>query len=128
MVCAGLLLSKPALAQSAGAEEQPLCLGFTFGLWTPALDWKRAGHQALLDSARTARTAEGRSWASGAAASDSGFVLYPAWWPAGVLVEVSRERLAAGDTVSGVATAFNADVRLRASTSRVRAWRVRCRR
>lgn len=112
----------------APRADAPACYGFSFGPWTPALDWRRAGHDVALDSARTALAPGGRAWAASQLASDadSTLMLFPPWWPAGVWVTLGRARLAVGDTVLGSATALVGDGRLKPSTSRVRAWRLSC--
>jgi hypothetical protein len=138
MLCsaaAGLALTlaaaRPALAQSAPSAERSdteVCLGFSFGPWTPALDWQLAGHGAAFDTTRVPRAPGGRGWAAPGAqsASDTTLMLFPTWWPVGVIVELTTRSRAPGDTVPGRATALIADGRQQAPTSRVKAWQVPC--
>src|ERR671933_435433 len=131
---AGLAFPARGHAQSAPAadrdhSEPPVCLGFSFGAWSPPLDWERAGHGAPVDSAKVPRAPGGRAWAAPSpvtAAADTGLVLFPTWWPVGIVVQLSTRAPAPGDTVSGQAWALVADGRQQVPTARVRAWRVRC--
>jgi hypothetical protein len=101
-------------------------LGFAFGAWTPALDWRAAGHPPL-DPKFHLRADDGRDWATtDAVGSESTVVLLPQWWPAGVSVTLPNSAPALGDTVTGSAFAFVADGRRVAPKAQVRAWRVRC--
>jgi hypothetical protein len=106
----------------------PVCLAFSFGPWTPPLDWRGAGHGAAPDTNGLARTPENRDWAVNGAAGveDSLLLLYPRWWPAGVAVTLPTRRPAPGDTIAGRAVALVADGRRANPTSRVRAWAVSC--
>lgn len=122
----------PTTAAPAPATLPPndnVCLGFTFGPWTPRLDWARSGHAGAMDSARVPRAPGGRSWAASqlASAADSTLMLFPPWWPAGVWVTLARARVAVGDSVAGTATALVADGHVRPSRSRVTARRLPCR-
>ena len=131
---AGMTLALAALAgptamhAQSPAAEPPVCLGFSFGAWTPALDWRGAGHGAAPDTSTLARTPEQRDWATDgmAGVEDSLLILYPRWWPAGVAVALPTRRPAPGDTIEGRARAFVADGRRANPTSRVRAWAVPC--
>jgi len=131
LACAVALLLTPALA-SAQAQQQernepPVCLGFAFGAWSPALDWKAAGHETKIDSALLQRAEDGRDWATTQAVADEHtIVLLPSWWPVGVSVTLPNRTPAVGDTVVGSAFAFVADGRKKAPTAKVRAWRVPC--
>jgi hypothetical protein len=109
-------------------SEAPECYGFSFGRWTPPLDWQRSGHGAVLDSARVPRAPNGRGWAASdlEMASDTSLLLFPPWWPAGVLVSFKAKPATPADTVAGLATAFVADARKQASTSAIRGWLVPC--
>ena len=122
-----LALAAPLRAQDTSSS--PVCLGFSFGPWTPALDWRRAGHGAAPDTSRLARAAENRDWASNGivAAEDSLLFLYPRWWPAGIMVTLATRTPAPGDTVTGRARALVADGRQANPTARVKAWAVSCR-
>ena len=115
-------------AARANAASDNVCLGFMFAPWTPALDWRAAGH-GPIDSARVPEAPTGRRWAmpAGSSGTDSTLLLVPPWWPAGVVVTVPARGLAMGDTVAGRAMALVADGRLTAPTAKVRAWRVPCR-
>jgi len=128
-----------AITPRAGAAQQPaapaapdaeasVCLGFRFGPWTPALNWRAAGHGEAVDSGGTPRAPRGRGWAAPSATSpsDTAMMLFPSWWPVGIIVELATRPPAAGDTVVGRAVALVNDARRRAPTSRVRAWQVPC--
>jgi hypothetical protein len=120
-----LAAALPLRAQSP--SESPVCLGFFFGAWTPALDWRAAGHTSPLDPAAHQRADDGRDWATTQAVQDEHtIVLLPEWWPAGVSVTLPTRAPAPGDTVSGSAFAYVADGRLRVPRATVRAWRVPC--
>jgi len=122
-----LALSPAALsAQQRSTESPPVCLGFSFGAWTPALDWRAAGHPPL-DPKFHLRADDGRDWATtDAVTNESVLVLLPSWWPAGVSVTLPDRTPALGDTVVGSAFAYVADGRRTAPRSQVRAWRVPC--
>jgi hypothetical protein len=112
-------------AQSAASEEQA-CLGFSFGNWKPALNWHAAGHGEFPDSSRLPHAPMGRDWAMNSGDPDSTLMLFPAFWPVGVLVSLPTRSPAAGDTVTGEAIALRADAASEPSRARVRAWRVTC--
>jgi hypothetical protein len=124
---AALLLPTTTRAQSS-APDSSVCLGFTFGTWTPALDWKAAGHGTRPDSSRLLHAPSGRDWAAGLAGGepDSLLMLFPAWWPAGVVVDLPSRRPLPGDTVTGRARALIAYGDRPIPTARVRAWQVPC--
>jgi hypothetical protein len=120
-----LAIARPLGAQST--DEPTVCLGFAFGAWTPALDWRAAGHTSPLAPAAHQHADDGRDWATTQAVQDEHtIVLLPAWWPAGVSVTLPTRTPAPGDTVSGAAFAYVADGRLRVPRATVRAWRVPC--
>ena len=120
-----VLLAPSLRAQSE--TEPTVCLGFAFGSWSPALNWRAAGHTSPLDPAVHQRADDGRDWATTQAVQDEHtIVLLPAWWPAGVSVTLPTRTPAPGDTVSGTAFAYVADGRLRPPRATVRAWRVPC--
>jgi hypothetical protein len=124
---AAALAARPVLAHAQRRDEPPVCLGFTFGQWTPALDWKAAGHQTTIDPATHQHAADGRDWATTQAVQDEHTImLLPSWWPAGVSVTLPNRSPAMGDTVVGSAFAFVADGRKKAPTAKVWAWRVPC--
>ncbi|HKH91514.1 MAG TPA: hypothetical protein VKA54_06910 [Gemmatimonadaceae bacterium] len=117
----------PAHAQQQRPDEPPVCLGFSFGQWTPALDWKAAGHQTQINPATHQRADDGRDWATTQAVTDEHTImLLPSWWPAGVNVTLPNRAPALGDTIVGSAFAFIADGRKKAPTAKVWAWRVPC--
>ena len=104
------------------------CLAFSFGAWTPPLDWGAAGHEGAPDSIAPRLAPGGREWAAelnhhGAAGT---MLLFPSWWPVGVTVELPTRRLAPGDTVAGRATALVSKGSATPSSAAVRAWLVAC--
>jgi hypothetical protein len=114
-------------AQQPSRSEPPVCLGFSFGKWTPALDWKAAGHTVTIDPLSLQHAADGRDWATTQAVeSESIVMLLPSWWPAGVSVTLPNRAPALGDTVVGSAFAYVADGRRAVPKTEVRAWRVPC--
>jgi hypothetical protein len=121
-----------SLTQAAQAQVRdtlpPVCLGFSFGPWTPPLNWRGAGHLATPDTSALARTPENRDWAVNGMVGleDSLLVLYPRWWPAGIAVTLPTRRPTPGDTIAGRAQALVADGRKANPTARVRAWAVPC--
>ena len=119
-------------AQSAtvpDTSDSSVCFGFGFGTWTPPLDWRGAGHAVVTDSSQLPRAPEGRGWAASLDSSaETSLLLFPTWWPVGVSVEVPHRPLVPGDTVSGTAVALVANGRAEPPRSRVRVWRVPCRR
>ena len=123
------LLPRAAAAQSAadssGAPPPGECYGFSFGRWDPPLDWAAAGHtipKLLPPEARgTERGDASRAGLSG----DSTLMLYPPWWPAGVLVRFTAVA-PRSDTLSGTATALVADPRRPPPTAQVHVLRVPC--
>ena len=112
----------PAARSTAGS-----CFGFTFGRWTPALDLRGAGHQPASRAAAADTAPGGREWAMPTAVDSGGIslTLFPAWWPAGVRVQLPHAP-AASDTVRGAAYAYVADGRVRSPRSEVLAWAVPC--
>ena len=121
--------ARAAAAQSSPPRDEPsVCLGFSFGVWAPALDWRVAGHGARPDTSRLQHASSGRDWATPASAGapDSLLILFPAWWPAGVVVDLPTRTPALGDTITGRARAFVADGNAKIPTTRVRAWQVSC--
>jgi hypothetical protein len=119
----------PAHAQAQHGDTAPLiCLGFAFGQWTPALDWRSAGHGAAPDTSGLMKAPADRDWATNGVGGveDSVVILYPRWWPAGVAVTLSTRRPPPGDTIVGRAVALVADGRRANPVSRVRAWAVSC--
>jgi hypothetical protein len=117
----------PTILGAQQKNEPPVCLGFAFGKWTPALDWRAAGHVTPLDTLTHQGTGDGRDWATTQAVqNEHTIILLPSWWPAGVSVTLPNRSPAMGDTVVGAAFAFVGDGRRTAPVSQVRAWRVAC--
>jgi hypothetical protein len=133
-VVAALLVLLPTHAVHAQAavphDDEPVCLGFSFGAWTPPLNWRGAGHGEMPSASVLQHAPAGRDWATndGAGAADSLLILYPAWWPAGVRVDLPNRAPAIGDTVTGRAVAFVANGSLKSPEAKVRAWQVACKR
>ena len=120
-----------ASAQSPASRDTAdynYCLGFAFGSWSPPLDLKAAGHNPIVDTAHFTRAPGGRDWAaSGAtAAGDSTILLFPIWWPAGVVIVLEHIPMSTADTARGKATALVADGRNASPTSNIRAWQKHC--
>ncbi|HUF28388.1 MAG TPA: hypothetical protein VMM18_15525 [Gemmatimonadaceae bacterium] len=119
-----LLLSGPndALAQAAGerADERarPECFRFSFGPWSPPLDWREAGHagdgpeaaRAAADGLAAAAPPARDLAAWSGAGADTVLILFPTWWPVGIVVRLEHGNFR-GDTVRGTASAFVADGR-----------------
>ena len=90
------LVVAPALLRAQQRDEPTVCLGFTFGQWIPALDWKAAGHATQIDPATHQRADDGRDWATTQAVQDEHtIVLLPSWWPDGVNVTLPNRAPAA---------------------------------
>ena len=130
-LCA-LAVIAAAGASRARAQRAPspsdvgLCLSFAFGTWTPPLDWHASGH-AAVDTSKVPRASDGRSWATNdEVGADSTLMLYPAWWPAGIRIELSTRKFASGDTIAGRATAFVGDGSAKAPTTTAKVWRIPC--
>jgi hypothetical protein len=139
--------SVPAAAQNAGDRARPSvgadgrpCLSFAFGTWTPPLDWQSAGHRGDAEesgaAARRLRDSIFLQKSGDAGAGRDGMmwdeqsggtrlVLFPWWWPAGVLVRFDSSSLA-GDTLRGTAEAMVADAGQKNPTATVRALRRGC--
>jgi hypothetical protein len=126
-----LALPGRAAAQEPASRERPdspapdECFGISFGPWDPPLDWSAAGHSAATPPATA--PAPGRGDAIHSDLSDSTLLLFPSWWPAGVVVRFPRQ-LASADTVDAVAIAMVADGQIRAPKSHVQVRRVPCHR
>lgn len=115
---------------SAAPEAQPdarpdECFGFAFGPWDPPLDWAAAKHPPLRGGVRTLPPGARGDASRAGIPGDSTLLLFPPWWPAGVLVRFTTDP-ASSDTLRGIATALVADGRVRAPTSRVVGQRVPC--
>jgi hypothetical protein len=114
-------------ASSTLLPDDELCLGFAFRAWTPPLDWKAAGHGERPDPRSIPQAPSGRDWAANDRQDgDTTVTLFPAWWPAGVVVRLPSRIPLTGDTLHGTATALVADGRMTAPRADVLAWRVRC--
>jgi hypothetical protein len=132
-------LSPPLLAQ--GRNDATLaspCWRFSFGEWTPPLDWARSGHAGDASSTASAvRRIRDSVFARDSVASASNamtfektargaiLVLYPPWWPAGVEVTFDST-LADGKEMLGTGIAMVADARNPASRAPARAWQISC--
>ena len=116
-------------AAPAAPAHASVCLGFAFGAWKPKLDWRAVGHTVAPGSAAQEQAPGGRDWAAGpgATGSDTTLMLFPRWWPAGVVVALPTRTPTPGDTITGRATALVPRGDMAAPESRVRAWRVACR-
>ena len=129
-ILVGAAVLSPAAHAQSPVPDPPVCLGFTFGPWTPKLDWRAAGHGEPVDTSRLLHAPMGRDWAVtaelGAHKADSLMILFPAFWPAGVIVDLPTRAPAPGDTIIGIAHAFVANGQKTVPASRVRAWRVAC--
>ena len=117
--------SAPDTTASALAAAPPSaaeCLGFSFGAWTPPLDWRAGGHGADSPGARL----PGEFAARDSSLGESELMLFPSWWPAGVAVHFAHTPRVPGDTVPATATALVADGRLRPPRAAARAWLKPC--
>lgn len=104
--------SPVAIPLPPGAEDPaPVCYGFTFGTWTPALDRAAAGHDP--DARAGPGAPHGRSWAVSDSGSASSLILFPAWWPAGMRVTLPAGPPPVGRSARGTAIALVADGRRR---------------
>jgi hypothetical protein len=133
---------RPAAAQDTSAS----CVRVAFGAWTPPLSWGEAGHldsvtriaartRLLRDSVFNGEaTVGGRDdmvWFE--SAGTRRLLLFPAWWPAGVMVTFdspARDTVgapAASDTLTGKAVALVADGTREASGATARLIRRGCR-
>jgi hypothetical protein len=128
-VAASLAATTSAVrAQTApSSADAATCLGFSFGPWTPPLDWHVAGHARTPDSISVGRAPGDRGWATSLnhPAADGTMLLFPSWWPVGVTVALPARALAPGDTVEGRAMALVANGTTSPSAV-VRAWLVPC--
>jgi hypothetical protein len=113
---------------TVSAAEAATCFGFSFGPWTPPLDWHASGHERTPDSISTPLASGGRGWAAELTHPDQDgtMLLFPSWWPVGVKVALPGPALAPGDTVEGLATALVGNGYVTPSRATVRAWLVPC--
>jgi hypothetical protein len=82
-------LSLVARAQApVSPDEAATCFGFSFGPWTPPLDWRASGHERTLESISVPHAADGRGWAAELTHPDQDgtMLIFPSWWPVGVKV------------------------------------------
>lgn len=121
--------ARPARAQSRAQSAWPdslLCFGFSFNAWKPELDWRAAG-QPAFDTTRLGKAPSGRDWAANdSLTGDRTMLLFPMWWPAGVVVSLDHKPLSPGDTSGGRAVAMVADGRKTPPATTVRVWRRAC--
>jgi hypothetical protein len=122
-------LSLVARAQApVSPDEAATCFGFSFGPWTPPLDWRASGHERTLESISVPHAADGRGWAAELTHPDQDgtMLIFPSWWPVGVKVALPTRALTPGDTIDGRATALVGNGFVSPSRAAVRAWLVRC--
>jgi hypothetical protein len=122
-------ITDAARAQATvSAGEAATCFGFSFGAWTPPLDWHASGHERTPDSISTPLASGGRGWAAELTHPDQDgtMLLFPSWWPVGVKVALPARALAPGDTVEGLATALVGNGYVTPSRAPVRAWLLPC--
>jgi hypothetical protein len=128
-----LVLALPSRVAAQGTEPRAQstpptpgeCVGLSFGPWDPPLDWSAARQAGPAPPPAVPVPERGDAIRSDL--SDSTLLLFPTWWPAGVVVRFPR-RLASSDTVEAVAIAMVADGQVRPPTSRVQVIRVPCHR
>lgn len=138
-----VVLIMPAAMTAQGsrgdsATAPSACWRFSFGEWTPALDWARAGHagdsagaatrvQRLRDSVYDKDPIGARSNAMTIEYTKAGMlvVLYPPWWPAGVSLTFDST-LTGGKEMTGTAVALVADGTRQRPKARTRALQVAC--
>ena len=110
------------------ADEAATCFGFSFGPWTPPLDWHASGHERSPDSIKAPLASGGRGWAAelNHPDQDGTMLIFPSWWPVGVKIALPARTLAGGDTVNGRATALVGNGFVTPSRAAVRAWLVPC--
>lgn len=126
LAAVALLLGPAVLGAQGGLGAPDECYGFAFGRWDPPLDLRAAGHQVMSPD-KVAHAPGGRDWAAAVAAGrDTTLLLFPAWWPAGVVIRFPGHVRAPTDTVHGRATALVADGRVRNPEAAVLAWPVPC--
>ncbi len=107
-----------------GGDE---CFRFVFGEWSPPLDAKRAGHAPFPSADSLPRAPGGRDWAfSDSTTRDIQLMLYPSFWPAGVVVRFPHVPRTTADTVRGRALALVADGRVESPEADALAWLVPC--
>jgi hypothetical protein len=123
------VLAGAAHAQTpVSASEAATCYGFSFGEWTPPLDWRAAGHERTLESISIPLASGGRGWAAELTQPDANgtMLLFPSWWPVGVKVALPTRTFVPGDTLEGHAIALVGNGFATPPRATVRAWLVRC--
>ncbi len=120
-----------AAADSTNAREPERgggeCFRFVFGEWNPPLDAKTAGHAPLPSASSLPHAPGGRDWAfSDSTTRDIQLMLYPSFWPAGVVVRFPHVPRTLDDTVRGRALALVADGRVESPEADALAWLVPC--
>lgn len=120
----GAQASAGEAGESIAVDAAPVCYGFSFGAWTPALDRVAAGHDP--DARGGPGAPDGRSWAASDSGSTSSLILFPAWWPAGVRVTLSAAPPAIGHSAKGTAVALVADGRKRSPMAAIVVHGVPC--
>ncbi|HSU92714.1 MAG TPA: hypothetical protein VLI43_03340 [Gemmatimonadaceae bacterium] len=126
--------SLAALTYAARAQvpvfpgDAATCFGFSFGPWTPPLDWRASGHERTPESISVPRASGGRGWADELTHPDQNgtMLIFPSWWPVGVKVALPARALTPGDTVEGSAIALVGNGFVTPPRAAVRAWLVRC--
>ncbi len=103
------------------------CFRFMFGEWRPPLDAKVAGHAPFPPAGSLPHAPGGRDWAfSDSTTRDIQLMLYPGFWPAGVVVRFHHVPRTREDTVRGRAMALVADGRVESPEADAMAWLVPC--
>lgn len=123
-VATAAMLPGAAVAQESAERADrppPECFRFTFGQWDPPLDWQGAGHPKVRGGEQGAR---GRGNAAHTERAGGPLLVFPAFWPAGVLIRF--DPAARGDTLRGTATALVADAARTPSVAQITALRVSC--
>ncbi len=119
----------PADSASARAPERGggECFRFVFGEGSPPLDAKTAGHAPFPSADALPQAPGGRDWAfSDSTTRDIELMLYPSFWPAGVVVRFPHVPRTTQDTVRGRAMALVADGRVKSPEASALAWLVPC--
>jgi hypothetical protein len=118
---------------SPGTPPSGACWSFSFGEWAPPLDWSGAGHRGDTASANArVRRARDSVFVHDSAAVESNamewdrtehgweLMLFPSWWPAGVVVRFDGNPADSAVT-HGEATAMLGDPNREPSRTRVMA-------
>ena len=137
-----LLVAGPLGAQRgttpAGSPPSTACWNFSFGEWTPPLDWSGSGHRGDSASADArVRRARDSLFVHDSAARESNamewtrtekgweVLLFPNWWPAGVVVRFDGNPTDSAEA-RGEATALLGDPNREPSKAKVRAVARKC--